>query len=76
MRFPWAPGQGGSPDGTAAAATQIDAFFGIGAPSGWNYRRMILHYASLAADAGGVDAFLIGCYPARTGRRPTLSPLF
>ena len=26
----------------------------------WNYRNMVLHYASLAADAGGVDAFLIG----------------
>jgi hypothetical protein len=51
-----APGQPGSPDGTAAAADQIDAFF-----SGeWGYRRMILHYAELAADAGGVDAFLIG----------------
>ena len=66
--YPWrghitcdpAPGQSGSPDGTAAAATQVDAFFGIGAPDGWNFRRMVLHYAQLAADAGGVDAFLIG----------------
>jgi len=66
--YPWrgritcspAPGQGGSPDGTAAAATQVDAFFGIGDPTGWNYRRMILHYAALAASSGGVDAFLIG----------------
>ncbi|HEX3708582.1 MAG TPA: glycoside hydrolase/phage tail family protein, partial [Pseudolabrys sp.] len=41
------------------AATQVDAFFS-GGPDAWNYRNMILHYASLAADAGGVDAFLIG----------------
>jgi hypothetical protein len=65
--YPWrgrvtcdpAPGQAGSPDGTSAAATQVDAFFSGGA-DGWNYRNMILHYAALAADAGGVDAFLIG----------------
>lgn len=65
--YPWrgritcspAPGQGGSPDGTATAGTQVDAFFS-GGPDGWNYRNMILHYAALAADAGGVDAFLIG----------------
>ena len=41
------------------AAAQVDAFFS-GGPDGWNYRRMILHYATLAAGAGGVDAFLIG----------------
>ena len=66
--YPWrghitcdpAPGRPGSPDGTASAATQIDAFFGIGDPTGWNYRRLVLHYAELAAAAGGVDAFLIG----------------
>src|SRR6185437_5267973 len=65
--YPWrgritcdpAPGQPGSPDGTADAATQVDAFFSGGADA-WNYRNMILHYASLAVDAGGVDAFLIG----------------
>jgi hypothetical protein len=65
--YPWrgritcdpAPGQAGSPDGTAAAAAQVDAFFS-GGPDGWNYRAMALHYASLAADAGGVNAFLIG----------------
>jgi hypothetical protein len=64
--YPWrgritcnpAPGRPGSSDGTAAAATQIDAFFGV--TSGEGYRRMVLHYAQLAADAGGVDAFLIG----------------
>ena len=66
--YPWrghitcdpAPGQSGSPDGSGAAAAQVDAFFGIGDPDGWNYRRLVLHYAHLAADAGGVDAFLIG----------------
>ena len=66
--YPWrgritcnpAPGQVGSPDGSGAAATQVDTFFGVGDPSAWGYRRMVLHYAQLAADAGGVDAFLIG----------------
>jgi hypothetical protein len=66
--YPWrgritcnpAPGQPGSPDGTGTAATQIDAFFGVGDPDAPGYRRMVLHYAQLAADAGGVDAFLIG----------------
>ncbi|MEJ0027318.1 MAG: glycoside hydrolase/phage tail family protein [Rhizomicrobium sp.] len=81
--FPWrgritcapAPGVAGSPDRTAAAATQVSAFFGTAtaanfAVSGttvawtggadWGLRRMILHYAKLAAAAGGVDAFLIG----------------
>jgi hypothetical protein len=66
--FPWrgritcdpAPGQPGTPDGAAGAATQVDAFFGVGDPTGWNYRRLVLHYAQLAADASGIDAFLIG----------------
>jgi hypothetical protein len=65
--FPWrgaitchpAPGVAGSPDGTAAADEQVDVFFTGGADD-WNYRRMILHYAALAVEAGGVDAFLIG----------------
>jgi hypothetical protein len=65
--YPWrgritcdpAPGQGGSPDGTAGAGTQISTFFS-GGPDQWNYREMVLHYASLAANAGGVDAILIG----------------
>ena len=65
--YPWrgritcdpAPGQAGSPDGAPDAATQVDTFFSGGADA-WNYRTMILHYASLAAEAGGVDAFLIG----------------
>jgi hypothetical protein len=65
--YPWrgritcnpAPGQIGSPDANATAAVQVDDFF-TGGPDQWNYRNFILHYASLAADAGGVDAFLIG----------------
>ncbi|EKF40644.1 phage host specificity protein [Nitratireductor indicus C115] len=31
-----------------------------GAPDDWGYRRFLLHYARLAAAAGGVDGFLIG----------------
>ena len=81
--FPWrgritvspAPGRSGSPDKTAAAATQLAPFIGTAAPahfsvvgetvvySGppeWSLRRMVLHYAHLAVAAGGVDAFLIG----------------
>jgi len=63
--YPWrgritcdpAPGIAGSPDGTAAAGDQVDAFFTGG---DWNYRRMVLRYADIAVAAGGVDAFLIG----------------
>jgi hypothetical protein len=68
--YPWrgritcdpAPGQPGSPDGTAAAGTQIASFFGSTSPPAteWSFRRFILHYAQLCAQAGGVDAFLIG----------------
>jgi hypothetical protein len=62
--YPWrgritcdpAPGAAGSPDKTAAAGDQVDAFF----DGEWGWRRMVLHYAQLCADAGGVDAFLIG----------------
>ncbi|MGH6949617.1 MAG: baseplate multidomain protein megatron, partial [Vitreimonas sp.] len=80
--YPWrgrialhpAPGQPGTPDQTAAAATQIASFFGAAVPahfgvsggvpsySGpgeWSYRRFILHYAKLA-ELAGVDAFIIG----------------
>jgi hypothetical protein len=64
--YPWrgritasvAPGFVGTPDKTAAAATEVNAF--LGGPADWGYRRMILHYANLCAGAGGVDAFLIG----------------
>ncbi len=62
--YPWrgritpspAAGFAGSVDQTAAAATQIGSFFN----ATWGYRRMVLHYANLCAEAGGVDAFLIG----------------
>ena len=64
--YPWrgritcdpAPGVAGTPDRTAAAAAQVASFVGSG--SGWDYRRMVLHYAQLAAGAGGVDALIIG----------------
>ena len=70
-----AAGRTGSPDGTAAAAAEVAAFFGTAAvsdfhvadgevrytgPAEWSYRRFILHYAHLCALAGGIDAFLIG----------------
>ncbi|MEM7718994.1 MAG: glycoside hydrolase/phage tail family protein [Pseudomonadota bacterium] len=70
-----APGQAGSPDGTAAAEAEVAAFFGTATPGafsvgnntvsytgsdGFSYRRFILHYAHLCALAGGVDAFCIG----------------
>ena len=81
--YPWrgritaskAPGIVGTPDKTAALATEMASFVGTATPaqftagtetvfySGpaeWSYRRMILHYAKLCAMAGGVDAFLIG----------------
>jgi len=63
--YPWrgritcdpAPDRPDSPQGTAAAATQVANFFSGGS---WNYRAMILHYANLTASIGGVDAFVIG----------------
>ncbi|RAI42615.1 baseplate multidomain protein megatron [Rhodoplanes roseus] len=66
--YPWrgritcdpAPGRTGSPDGTAAVQAQIDAFFSGADEDAWCYRGMVLHYAELAAAAGGVAAFLIG----------------
>lgn len=59
--FPWrgritcfpGPGQPGTADKTAAAATQVNAFFA-------QYGPMVLHYAQLCVQAGGVDAFVIG----------------
>ncbi|MBV8850667.1 MAG: glycoside hydrolase TIM-barrel-like domain-containing protein, partial [Methylobacteriaceae bacterium] len=68
--YPWrgritcdpAPGQVGSPDGTASAASQVANFFGSASPppGEWSFRRFVLHYAQLCVAAGGVDAFLIG----------------
>lgn len=64
-----------SADRTAAARAQVGAFCGAALGSQfassadtivfsgadeWGYRRMVLHYAHLAVQAGGVDAFLIG----------------
>ncbi len=69
-----APGRDGSPDQTAAADTQVAAFFGsarasdfaIGdgtvsyrGPDEWGLRRFILHYAALCKAAGGVASFCI-----------------
>ncbi|MGJ0510427.1 MAG: baseplate multidomain protein megatron [Methylocystis sp.] len=58
--FPWrgritcdpAPGRAGSPDTTAGAAAQINAFAA-------SYRSFVLHYAELCRSSG-IDAFLIG----------------
>ena len=70
-----APGRAGTPDRSAAAATEVATFFGLAQPShfsvsgevvsytgpaDWGYRKFILHYAKLCAVAGGVDAFCIG----------------
>ena len=70
-----APGQPGTPDKTAAAARRsrhssarpTSPTFDVAGesvvysgPAEWSFRRLILHYAHLAAAAGGVDAFLIG----------------
>lgn len=70
-----APGLAGSPDGTAAAVAEVADFMGTAqpgdfawhegrmrydGPEDWRYRRFILHYAHLCAQAGGVDAFCIG----------------
>ncbi len=43
-------------DGTAAATAQVNAFF----DGEWGLRRMVLHQASLAVQAGGVDGFILG----------------
>ncbi len=81
-KLPWrgritlsvAPGVEGSPDGTAAAEAEVDAFFGTARPSHyavgnnsvtytgpqeWTLSRFILHYAALCKAAGGVEAFCI-----------------
>lgn len=70
-----APGRPGSPDQTAAAEAEVAAFMGgaqasdftvvngsvsYAGPSDWGMRRFILHYATLCAAAGGVEAFCIG----------------
>ena len=54
--FPWRGRITVSEDGTADARSEIDAF--VSGTTG--YRAFILHHAQLAAEAGGVEAFLIG----------------
>lgn len=62
--YPWrgritcspAIGISGSPDKTLEAANQVAAFVN----GTWGYRRFLNHCASLAMQAGGVDAFLLG----------------
>lgn len=80
--YPWrgritalpAPGLPGSPDGTAAIRSDIDALCGqtlvsdlavTGDTVSWTggdegYRRLVLHHAALAVAAGGVDGFVVG----------------
>ena len=47
------PDQPGTVDKTAAAGAQVNSFFA-------QYGAMVTHYANLCAQAGGVDAFIIG----------------
>ena len=62
--YPWrgritchpAPGLSGSPDGTSVAATQVAQWF----DREWGFRRLVLHYADLAKEAGGVSGFILG----------------
>jgi len=62
--YPWrgritchpAPGRPNSPDGTSSAAAQVNQFF----LSEWGFNRLVLHYAGLAKQAGGVDGFILG----------------
>lgn len=62
--FPWrgritqspAYGYTGTVDKTAAATTQINAFF----TGTEGYNNMVTHYANLCVAAGGVDGFVIG----------------
>ena len=62
--YPWrgritchpAPGRSGSPDGSSGASIQVSGFF----TSTDGFRRMVLHCADLAVQAGGVDGFVIG----------------
>lgn len=54
--FPWRGRIGVAADGTASARSEIEAF--VNGASG--FRHFILHHAQLAAEAGGVEAFLMG----------------
>lgn len=70
-----APGPPGSPEGGSDVAAQIAAFVGTVAPADmsvsggvvgcakpeeWSYRRLVMHCATLAQAAGGVEGFVIG----------------
>lgn len=69
------PSRIGSPDGTATAEAAVASFVGAASaehysgsadtvdysgPAEWSFSRMMLHYARLTMQAGGVDAFLVG----------------
>lgn len=62
--YPWrgritchpAPGRSGSPDGSSAAAMQVNEWF----TREWGFERLVTHYANLAREAGGVDGFILG----------------
>ncbi|MEL6857549.1 MAG: glycoside hydrolase TIM-barrel-like domain-containing protein [Pseudomonadota bacterium] len=56
--FPWRGRIRCDRDQSAQARRDIEAF--VGADGGGGYRHFILHHARLAAQAGGVDAILIG----------------
>ena len=56
--FPWRGRITVSADGTSAARSEIEAF--LGTDNDFGFRHFILHHARLAAEAGGVDAILIG----------------
>ena len=81
--FPWrgritldaAPGQPGTTDQTAAATSEVAAFFGTAqasdfaitgsdvtysGPNEWSWRRFVLHLAALGAAAGGIEGICIG----------------
>lgn len=73
--YPWRGRIVGSRAGDWADPAEVAAFFGAAAagdfapdgdtvryagPPEWSLRRMVLHYAHLCAQAGGVDAFCIG----------------
>lgn len=57
-------GQGASGGGAIGALGGAESVIGetvaYSGPAEWSYRRFILHYATLCAAAGGIDAFCIG----------------
>ena len=67
--YPWrgritcapAPGQSGSPDGTSPIRSMVARFVnGRHALDLYCLRGMIMHYARLCSEAGGVEGFLVG----------------